>query len=84
MLATAALASALSVTAAAAPTVQDKAEKSSDPQDKIICKRFVETGSLVKAQRTCKSKRDWERERDAIRTLGNPSGSCGQAGAASC
>ena len=45
----------------------DVAEKSADPRDKIICKRFVETGSLVRGYRTCKTKADWDRERDNIR-----------------
>ncbi len=43
-------------------------ERASDPSDKMICKRFVETGSLVRAQRVCKTKRDWERDRANIRS----------------
>lgn len=37
-------------------------------QDKVICKRFTETGSLVRAQRVCKTKRDWDRDRAVIRS----------------
>ena len=74
------LAGTLATTALAAPAARDEAEKASDSQDKIICKRFVETGSLVKGYRTCKSKRDWERERDALRAQTNQSGTCGQPG----
>lgn len=56
-------------TASAAPPKQtDDHEKSADAGDKVICKRFAETGSLVKSQRICKPKRDWERERDALRS----------------
>lgn len=42
--------------------------------DKIICKRSIETGSLVRGVRTCKTKRDWERDRDIAKsnlTVGN-------------
>jgi len=78
--AAATLAGVIATAAIAAPTQRDEAEKSADSQDKIICKRFVETGSLVKGYRTCKSKRDWERERDAVRAQTNMSGSCGQPG----
>lgn len=49
-------------------------EQAADPQDKMICKRFVETGSLVKGYRTCKTKREWENERSNIRS-GGPGGS---------
>ena len=55
-------------------------EQASDPQDKIICRRFIETGSLVKGYRVCKSKRDWARERDAIRQSGPGIDSCGNRG----
>jgi hypothetical protein len=81
-----ALAGAVTATAVAAPKERERAEKSSDSGDKIICKRFVETGSLVKGTRSCKSKRDWERERDAIRDRANMGGgTCGQpSAAASC
>lgn len=30
-----------------------------DPMDKIVCRRQVETGSLVRAQRKCHSRRQW-------------------------
>jgi hypothetical protein len=42
-------------------------EKAADPGDKIICKKFIETGSLVRGTRICKTKRDWERDRDDLR-----------------
>jgi hypothetical protein len=56
-----------------------EAEKASDPAEKVICKRFNETGSLVKSTRVCKTKADWERERDALRAQ-NTGASCGNAG----
>ncbi len=61
------------------PTKTDDREKSADKADKMICKRFLETGSLVKGYRQCKTKRDWEREREAIRSAGR-SGSCAAEG----
>ncbi|QAY77096.1 hypothetical protein [Sphingosinicella sp. BN140058] len=60
------------VTAAAAnaaPAKPDAPEKASDAGDRMICKRFTETGSLAKRYRTCKTKAEWERERDNLRTL---------------
>ncbi len=50
----------------------------------MICKRFIETGSLVKGYRTCKGKREWERERDNIRSPRAASGSCNSAESGSC
>jgi hypothetical protein len=84
MFAAATLAATLSFSAIAAPGTRDEAEKASDSADKIICKRFVETGSLVKGHRTCKPKREWERDREAVRMQPNLGGSCGQPGATSC
>jgi len=42
-------------------------EKAADSRDKMICQRFVETGSLVRGVRVCKTKAEWEQERDNIR-----------------
>ena len=57
--------------AAAAPALSapanDGPERASDKRDKVICKRFEETGSLVKGYRTCKTKWEWERERENLR-----------------
>lgn len=38
--------------------------------DKMVCKRFVRIGSLVDSYRTCKTKSEWQRERDNIRQSG--------------
>lgn len=62
-----------------APVKKDEAEKASDSRDKVICKRFVETGSLVRGYRICKTKAEWERERDNIRQLA-PTQSCRTSG----
>ncbi len=39
-------------------------------QNKVVCKRMVETGSLVKGSRTCKTKQTWQREAEAARRMG--------------
>lgn len=44
-------------------------EPAAAPPEKVICKRFTETGSLVIGYTTCKTKREWERERNNLRTL---------------
>lgn len=59
---------------------KDAAERSADPLDKVICKRFTETGSLVKGKRVCKTKREWENERDAAVRSMTTGGACGNAG----
>jgi hypothetical protein len=66
--------------APAAPVPSAKPTPSADARDKIVCKRFVETGSLVKSYKTCKSNADWERERANIRQNNDRSNSCRIAG----
>jgi hypothetical protein len=53
---------------------RDAAERAADPADKVICKRFTKTGSLVDSTRVCKTKADWQRERDNLRTSTNSTG----------
>lgn len=67
-------------TPAATPRPTQVAERSADPRDKMICKRFLETGSLVRGYRTCKTKGEWERERDNIRAAGGGGDSCRNRG----
>lgn len=69
---------------AAPPKQADEHEKSADAADKMICKRFQETGSLVSSRRICKTKRDWERERDALRSTSNINSCASQVGGTSC
>ena len=45
-------------------------EHAGDPQDKMICKKFIRTGSLVDGYRTCKTKREWDRDRENRRSMG--------------
>ena len=59
-----------SAAALAAPSGgADAPEKASGNPDKVVCKRFVRIGSLVDGYRTCKTKREWERERENARTV---------------
>lgn len=60
---------ALSMTGAAVAQQEDAPERSADPADKMICKRFLETGSLIRGYRVCKTHREWEHERAALRTM---------------
>lgn len=57
--------------AAAAELPRREVENSADPRDKVICKRYVETGSLVRSYRTCRTKADWDRQRDIARQTSN-------------
>jgi hypothetical protein len=61
---------ALPFLAAAAPQ-RDEPERAADPLGKVICKKFLRTGSLVDSYRVCKSKADWQRDRDNVRGLGS-------------
>lgn len=54
----------------------DAVEQSADAQDKMICKRFIDTGSLVRGTRVCKTKREWEHDRAEIRSRGPGTDSC--------
>ena len=59
---------------------RDAPERTTDSQDKMICKRFVETGSLVRGTRICKTKREWEHDRADIRASGPGIDSCRSRG----
>ncbi|MEO7689294.1 MAG: hypothetical protein ABIS51_08410 [Sphingomonas sp.] len=63
----------------------DAVERSTDAQDKMICKRFVDTGSLVRGTRVCKTKHEWELDRAQIRAKGPGIDSCrSRANGADC
>lgn len=61
----------------------DAGERAAGNPDKIVCKRFVRVGSLVDGYRTCKTKREWERERENARTV-NWSNACKSAESGNC
>lgn len=70
----------LSASAAAPALAVDKPEAAADKQDKIICKRFSDIGSLIESHKECKTKRQWENERANL-TMRDGLGTCsGQGG----
>ena len=55
--------------------------RAADPRDRMICRRYLRTGSLADTYRTCKTRGEWDREQenvrqfsvsDACRTRGEP------------
>jgi len=78
----AAIVLAVAMPALAAAPDTDKSsqlEKVADPGDKMICKRFAETGSLVSTYRQCKTKREWEQSRANTGSM-NAINSCALSG----
>jgi hypothetical protein len=61
----------------------DAPEKAAGSPDKVVCKRFTRIGSLVDGYRTCKTKKEWERERDNLRTV-NYATPCASGNSGSC
>ncbi|HEX8623785.1 MAG TPA: hypothetical protein VF782_01770 [Allosphingosinicella sp.] len=61
----------------------DAGERAAGNPDKVVCKRFTKIGSLVDSYRTCKTKKEWERERENARTV-NWSSPCKSAESGSC
>jgi hypothetical protein len=72
---------AASTAAQAAPRRADSPEQASDLNEKIVCKTFTRIGTLASRYRTCKTKGEWQRERDNLRQV-NVSDSCGRRGEA--
>ena len=50
-----------------------------DQRDRIICRRFVRTGSLVDGYRTCKTRAEWDREHENVQHF-SVSDSCSHRG----
>ena len=67
------LAGALLLLASTTPVLsapaRDEPERSADSGSKTICKKFIRTGSLVDGYRVCKSKREWQNDRDDLRQM---------------
>jgi hypothetical protein len=51
------------------PRRADAAESAAGAKDKVVCKTFLRTGTLADRYRTCKTKGEWERERENLRDL---------------
>lgn len=64
-----------STAAESAPRQADAPEQPSDPNEKVVCKSFTRIGTLAGRYRTCKTKGEWQRERDNLRQV-NVSDSC--------
>lgn len=56
------------------------AKQSANDPEKMICRRFAVTGSLVSSYKTCKTRREWDSEHDALRANGPGSDSCRNSG----
>ena len=57
---------------ATGPAIADNSRKPSTaaaPGDKMICKRFTRIGTLAGGYKTCKTKKEWDREHHNIRQL---------------
>jgi hypothetical protein len=50
-----------------------------DQRDRIICRRFIRTGSLVDGYRTCKTRAEWDREHENVQHF-SVSDSCAHRG----
>ena len=64
---TAACALAASTAAQSAPQPADAPEQPAGQNEKIVCKTFTRIGTLASRYRTCKTKGEWQRERDNLR-----------------
>ena len=50
----------IALLAAAVAMPAAAADKKQDDADRLICKRFVETGSLVRAKKQCFTRAQWD------------------------
>lgn len=57
-------------TAAASDTAAAAAAPAPETTEKLICRKQVETGSLVKGKRTCMTRSEWAKVADAAREGG--------------
>lgn len=59
---------ALALLSEAAVSAGPTAANQPNPLDKVKCQRQIETGSLVKARKTCRTVREWNALADNART----------------
>jgi hypothetical protein len=59
----------------AEPSRSGASPAAQDSRDRVVCRRFLRTGSLVDSYRTCKTNREWQREHENIQRL-SVSNSC--------
>lgn len=61
-----------------APTATTKPVASAP--DKLVCKQFAITGSLVGSKKICKTRREWDIERENVRAVLPGTASCANLG----
>jgi hypothetical protein len=71
---------AAATAAHAVPPPAGTSARSVDARDRIICRRYLRTGSLVDGYRTCKTRAEWDREQENVRQL-SVTDSCATRGA---
>ena len=69
------LAASGATSASAEPPRNAATANSRDSRDRVICRRFLRTGSLVDSYRTCKTRAEWDREHENLQHL-SVSNSC--------
>ena len=74
-----ALVSLAATSAHALPSEGRASAEGEASRDRVTCRRFLRTGSLVDSYRTCKTNREWQREHENIQHL-SVSDSCGMRG----
>jgi hypothetical protein len=73
---------AVPTVAQAAPRRTDAVERPDDLGEKIVCKTFTRVGTLADRYRTCKTKAEWQRERNNMRQdIADSCGTRGETGA---
>lgn len=50
---------------------QNRTGEVAGPRDEIVCRRFVRTGSLADFYRVCKTRGEWDRDRQNVRDVTN-------------
>lgn len=61
---------AIALQGATAPAASQAPAPAATGADKLICKRFAETGSFVRKTKVCRSKAEWNRLEEAAREEG--------------
>lgn len=51
----------------AAPAFAEDTGRSTEPRDKMVCKNFPRIGSLIAQNRVCKTRAEWQKDRDMMR-----------------
>ena len=60
----------------ATPPATGTPAKADNPRDRIVCRTYLDTGSLVRSTRSCKTRREWDAEAANLRAASSSSDSC--------